>query len=893
MDKKKFLILDGTGYIFRAFYGVPPLTNSDGIPTNAALGFTRMLINILKEQKPGYFAVVFDVKGPTFRHKMYDEYKAHRPPPPPDLIPQFAIIKEIVAAFNIPIFEKTGYEADDIIGTLAREADEKDISTFLLTVDKDMMQLVNEKVKVLDEFKEITYGPEEVKNKFGLYPKSIVDYLALTGDASDNVPGVKGIGPKTAVLLLNQFDTLENLLDNIPLVKGAKKQENLTKHRDDAILSKKLVTIDRYVPVEFDLEKLKPLPPSIGSIKEIFSRLDFSRLLTSLDGVFKEESVPQKSSTYITVSEESVFASLLEKMKKAEFIVIDVETTSKEPTIARLVGVSVCVTAGTAYYIPLGHNTLLSPHPQLELKHVFSALKPILENPNIKKGGQNIKYDMIVLQRYGVDICGLSFDTMAASYLLNPNKRHNLEEIAAENLGHKMISYEDVTGKGKKQVTFDLVPIAKASEYSGEDSEVTFRLSCFFEPLLKKEKLLKRFDEIEIPLIPVLVAMERNGIKVNPSILNDMSEKIKKELTGLEKDIFSLAGEPFNIDSPKQLSHILFDKMGIKPIKKTKTGYSTNVDVLEKLSSQNVFPSKVLEYRVLRKLKSTYTDAIPLLINSKTKRVHTSFNQTVTATGRLSSSNPNLQNIPVRTEMGRNIRKAFEAEEGYVLMSFDYSQVELRVLAHFSEDARLVESFKNNKDVHAITASEIFSLDLEFVTSEMRRKAKVVNFGIIYGMGSYGLSRDLNISMHEAKEYITNYYAAYTGVEKFRDKIISEAESTGWVSTLLGHRRKVPELRAKNKNTRQAGERIAMNTPIQGTAAELIKLAMINIHNKIKGSGVRMLLQIHDELIFEVPEKDLEWAKVEIKKEMENVYPLNVPLVVNMSYGQNWAELKD
>jgi len=882
--------------MFRAFFGIPALSNASGTPTNAVLGFTRMLINLFKKEKPDYIAVAFDVKGPTFRHKIYKEYKAHRPPTPPDLVPQISLIKEVVRVLNIPLFEIQGYEADDIIGTLVREAEEAEINCIVATSDKDMMQLVNDNVLVLDELKKKLYRSEEVKEKLGVYPESVVDYLALVGDASDNVPGVRGIGPKTAVTLLNQFSTLENLLKNIPKVKGAKKQELLEANRDNAILSRTLVTIDRHVPITFDPESLKPTKPDMEAVHELFSRLEFSRLLTLLSEVFDvgecEEANKTQDCEYITVSSLADFETLLKKLESSEFFVMDTETTSKEPVRAELVGISFCLSPEKAYYIPVGHNTLLSPHPQLDFDTVISSLKPILENADIKKGGQNIKYDIIVFKKYGVNVEGISFDTMVASYLLNPTKRHNLNDMALEHLGYKTISYEEVAGKGKQQICFDQVPVQVAAKYSGEDSEVTLHLVELFKPILQKESLLRRFEDVEMPIIPVLADMERYGVKINTPLLAKMSKEIKEEMKILEDKIFIMAGEPFNIASPKQLSYILFEKMGLPAIKKTKTGYSTNIDVLEELALQSGFPSKVLEYRTLKKITSTYVDALPQLVNPRTKRVHTSFNQAVTATGRLSSSNPNLQNIPVRNDIGKRVREAFEADKGKVLLSADYSQIELRVLAHFSKDPRLMNAFKNDEDIHAITASEIFSLDSEFITSEMRRKAKVVNFGIIYGMGAYGLSKDLHISMGEANSYIKSYYKVYAGVEEFREKIIRETEESGWVSTLLGHRRKIPELKSKNRNVHQAGERIAINTPIQGTAAELIKLAMINIHKKFKNSNIKMVLQIHDELIFELPIEDLELAKCEIKKEMEDVYPLNVPLIVNISHGKNWGELK-
>ncbi len=892
---KKLIIVDVNAYIFRAFFGIPYMSSSSGTPTNAVFGFTRMLINLIKTQSEHYIAMAFDAKGPTFRHGIYDKYKANRPPTPPELVSQMAIIRNIVSAFNFPIFEISGYEADDIMGTLSKKAENRGLHSILLTGDKDMMQLVCSKTYMLDEFKDKVYKPEDVKEKSGVYPEQIIDYMALTGDASDNIPGVKGIGPKTAAALIGEFETLENIFDNISSIKGAKKQEKLNACRDDAFLSKKLVTIKRDVPLDVDVTSLKPRSPNLESLREIFAELGFSKFLSDIDEIY-EQTTKKEKTEYITVSTLDALKAVIQELKTAEIVVLDTETTNKEPIKAELVGISLCTSVGKAYYIPIGHNTVQSYNSQLPCSEVLDLLRPVFESESIKKCGQNIKYDMIVLAKNNVFLKGLYFDTMAASYLINPEKqRHNLGDMALDILGQQMISYHDVVGKGKQEVSFDQVPIDRATEYSGEDAEVTFRLAKHFEPILKKKKLLKRFNDIELPLIYVLTKMELEGIKVDCQVMRGMSLEVDRELARLKDVIYAHSGEVFNIDSPKQLSCILFEKLKLPVIKKTKTGYSTNVDVLEKLALHSELPGKVLEYRVLKKLKSTYIDAIPAMVNPKTNRVHTSFNQTVTATGRLSSSNPNLQNIPVRTEMGRRIRKAFVSDAGKSFISADYSQIELRILAHFSKDQKLLEAFKSGEDVHTITASEIFSIDSQFVTPEMRRKAKVVNFGIVYGMGAYGLSQDLKISLSEASSYIKSYYLAYSGVEEFRKKIIEHAEQSGSVSTLLGHTRKIPELQSKNKNTRSLGERLAINTPIQGTAAELIKLAMININEHIlkKSPDIHLLLQIHDELIFELPDSELGWAKEAIKEEMENVFSLDIPLTVNLSSGRNWAELKD
>jgi DNA polymerase-1 len=884
----RLFVIDGNSYIYRAYYAIQHLSTSKGLPTNAVFGFTRMLLKVINQQQPEYLAIAFDHKAPTFRHKQYAEYKAHRPPMPEDLIPQIPYIKQIVKALNIPVLELAGYEADDIIGTLAQKAKAGRMQTVIVTGDKDIFQLLNEHIVVYDELKNTYYDPARVQEKFGVEVDKLTDLFGLVGDSSDNIPGVPGIGLKTAAQLINDFGSLENVLKDIWRVKGQKRQENLRQYADQARLSKALVTIHTKVPLKVELTDLARRAPDSAHLIELFKELE----LFSLIKEFSPKN--QTDAKYHTIFSKQELAELLEKLQSSKGFALDLETTGKDPIRAEIVGISFCADVDTAYYIPLRHSYPGVP-AQLDADYVLDRLNPIIADAGIKKYGQNIKYDAIVLRRAGLKLKGIDFDTMLASYLLNPSKRtHNLQDIALEHLNRKTTSYKELVGSGAKQLGFGQVDIAKATQYSAEDAEVTFALVQELAPKLKQADLEELFHRMEVPLVEVLSQMELWGVRIDADVLQEMSKELDIQLQQLSLTIYHLAGEEFNIDSPKQLGPILFEKLGLPAIKRTKTGYSTDTSVLQDLAMLHELPAKILEYRHLKKLKSTYVDALPLLINPQTGRLHTSFNQTVTATGRLSSSEPNLQNIPIRTELGRRIRQAFVPEPGFKLLAADYSQIELRILAHMSGDEGLRSTFRQGEDIHQRTAAEVFGVGLDKVTADMRRQAKVINFGILYGMSAYGLANDLKVGQREAQVYINQYFERYPGVKEFIDNLIKQAKSNGYVSTLFDRRRYIPELASKNRNIRQFGERTAINSPIQGTAADIIKLAMINIHHRLQRQSLktRMILQVHDELIFEVPEGDIEATQQLVTQEMENAAQLDVPLLVNIKTGDNWAELE-
>jgi DNA polymerase-1 len=883
----RLFIIDGNSYIYRAFYAIPHLSNSKGLATNAVYGFTRMLLKIMNQQQPEYLAIAFDHKAPTFRHKQYAEYKAHRPPMPPELIPQIPYIKQVVAAFNIPVLELEGYEADDIIGSLAKAAKTTGVQTVIVTGDKDIFQLLDDNILIYDELKDIWYDADRVREKFGVGVEQLTDVFGLAGDTSDNVPGVPGIGIKTAAQLIAEFGSLENLLENTRRVKGQRRQESLQRYADQARLSKSLVTIYTQVPLDIKLTDLVCRQPDSARLIKLFKELEFYSLLKE----FSPQN--QTEAKYHTVLTAEQFKELLEKLGSASAFAVDLETSGKDPLQAQIVGISLCLGAEAAYYIPLRHSYPGVP-PQLEAEHVLGSLGSILGDAAIKKYGQNIKYDAEVLQRAGIKLSGIGFDTMLASYLLNPSKRtHNLQDIALEHLNRKTTSYKELVGTGAKQLNFAQVDIASATQYSAEDAEVTFALVQVLAPKLKQADLERLFYEIEMPLVEVLVQMELCGVRLDSAILSEMSKDLDIQLEQLKEQIYRLAGEKFNIDSPKQLGPILFDKLGLPAIKRTKTGYSTDTGVLQDLALLHELPARLLDYRHLKKLKTTYVDALPLLVNPQTGRLHTSFNQTVTATGRLSSSEPNLQNIPIRTELGRRIRRAFIPDAGCSLLAADYSQIELRILAHLSGDEGLKTAFLQGEDIHRRTAAEVFGVTPDKVTAQMRRQAKVINFGIIYGMSAYGLAKDLGVGQREAQVYINQYFGRYPKVKELINRLVDQAKTCGYVSTLFNRRRYIPELASSNRNIRQFGERTAINSPIQGSAADIIKLAMINIHRRLQqqASKAKMLLQVHDELIFEVPNEELEAVSQLVTQEMGNVTQLDVPLVVNTKTGANWAEL--
>lgn len=882
-------LIDGSAYIYRAYHAVRGLSNSSGLPTNATFGFTRMLIKLMKDRSPGYVAMFFDAKGPTFRHERYTEYKANRPPMPDDLVQQLSWIHKVTEAFNIPVFEMQGYEADDLIGTLAHRAEKNGFRVVMVTGDKDFMQLVTDLCTIWDPMKEKVLDPAAIREAFGLEPRQMIEVMGFSGDTADNIPGVPGIGQKTAVKLIRAFGSMDGVYEGIETITAKKQKEKLVQYKEQALLSRELVTIDRHAPVEFEPDRLKARDPDDQALTRLFAELEFRQLQQE----YATCGQPVERH-YGAVMDADGLDELVRRLEEAKRFALDTETTSLDPMQARLVGLSFCLTPGEAWYIPVGHNYLGAPE-QLSLDRVLDRLGPVLANPKIEKVGQNIKYDWTVLRRHGVELAGVTFDTMVASYLLSPGKRaHGLDQIALDYLGHKTISYAEVAGKGKAAVTFDQVILEKAIPYACEDADITLAACDLFRPLLKENGLADLMKQVEMPLLPVLLEMEMAGVCVDREKLYELSRSFAGQLDILEKQIHGIAGEAFNINSSQQLGRILFEKLSLPVQKKTKkkTGYSTDVEVLTTLARTHELPALVLRHRTLAKLKSTYADALLDLIHPETGRIHTSFNQTVAATGRLSSSDPNLQNIPIRTEEGREIRRAFVPKKGWQFLSADYSQIELRILAHCSDDPIFIQAFKDDEDIHARTAAEVFQVFPQMINDDLRRQAKAINFGIIYGMSAFGLARELDISNKMAQTYIDHYFARYQGVKAFIDKTIETARETHRTSTLLGRIRQLPDIASTNRNVRQFAERTAVNTPIQGTAADLIKLAMINVARELgkKRMKTAMLLSVHDEMIFEVPPDELDDAKALVREEMENVWDLAVPLKVNMACGQNWAE---
>jgi DNA polymerase-1 len=848
-----------------------------------------MLIKLIEDRSPEYVAMFFDAKGPTFRHEIYPDYKANRPPMPEDLSVQVPYIKEITNGFNIPVMEIQGFEADDLIGTFRGRAEAAGFSVVMVTGDKDFVQLVTDTAIIWDPMKEKIVDLKGVRKSFGVEPKQMIDVMALSGDSSDNIPGVPGIGPKTALSLIQTYGNIEHLYEQIDTITKKKQHENLVRYREQAFLSKKLVKIDTDAPVPFNPENLKCEPPDNNRLSGLFKTLEFRQL---------QQAFPQETDlsnkNYCPIFDLPALSDLLVRLEATEIFAVDTETTSKNPMKARIVGLSFSIKSHEAFYIPCAHNYPDAP-AQLELKEVLKQLKPVLENPEIKKVGQNIKYDWMVLKRHGINLAGVIFDTMLASYLINPSKRaHNLDQIALDFLDHKTITYEEISGKGKKNMSFAEISIEKAAPYACEDADVTLAAYHVLMPKIKASDLMGLFENVEMPLVPVLMKMEITGICVDRDKLQDLSKSFEHQLELLEKMIYSISGEEFNIKSTQQLGKILFEKLKLPVQKKTKkkTGYSTDVKVLTSLADKHELPELILKHRTLAKLKSTYTDALLDLVHPETGRIHTSYNQTVTATGRLSSSDPNLQNIPIRTEDGIEIRRAFVPRKGWTLVSADYSQIELRILAHYADDEILIQAFKGDEDIHTRTATEVFQVFPSFITPELRRQAKVINFGIVYGMSPYGLSKELGISRKMAKTYIDNYFSRYKGVKRFIDQTIEDARKTQRTSTLLGRIRLLPDINSPNKTIREFAERTAINTPVQGTAADLIKLAMIHVDAAFGEKGLKsaMLLSVHDEIVFEVPSEELEPVKNLVKKTMEGIWDLKVPLKVNVVSGSNWAE---
>jgi len=894
-DRPRFCLVDGTAFAHRSFHAIRRLTDPEGRPTNAVLGFTKTLLKVLREQKPDYVAVVFDTHAPTFRHEMYEEYKATRKKTPEDLVVQMPVIREVVDALGIAVVEKDGYEADDIIGTLARRAENAGMDAVIIGADKDLLQLVSPHVSVYDpQGKSPPWTEHNIHERFELGPEKVVDVMALRGDSSDNVPGVPGIGEKGAKELISKYGSLEQVYENLTDIKG-KRYQMLRDHRESAFLSKKLVSIDTHVPLDLDLETCKFTKIDPARVVPVFKRLNFQSLLKEFMQSTHDEKVD-----YRVIQEMSELERLIEELRAARSFALDLETTSQRPMQADMVGISVSWQPGTAFYVPVGHTkdalqgTDGKQYSQLPRDAVISKLRPLLEDESLKKTGQNIKYDMVVLATHGVRFRGVEFDTMIASYLIDPTGgKHNLDDLALRYLDHKMIPISDLIGTGAKATTMDHVPVDRAAHYACEDADMTWRLRRLFEPMLAERNVAQLFADVEIPLISVLADMELAGVKIDLRVFGQISSKLNSQLEQAAEKVYEIAGERFNINSSKQLQNILFDKLGLPRLRKTKTGYSTDVGVLEQLSNEHPLPEMLLEYRTLEKLRNTYVKSLPKLINKKTGRIHTSFNQAVTATGRLSSSDPNLQNIPVRTELGREVRRGFvPRSDDMRFVSADYSQIELRLLAHLSGDENLTKAFKQGEDIHAATAARIFGTPSDQVTPEMRRRAKVVNFGLIYGMGPLRLAREFGISMDEAKQFMENYFTIYPGIKEYIRNTIAQAEEMGYVSTILNRRRYMPELRTATGQDRQYAERAAINAPIQGSAADLIKIAMNRLHAFLTGNGMaaRLVLQVHDELLLEAPLDEVGTVKKQTVSIMENVYPLNVPLKVDIGVGRNWLE---
>jgi len=885
-NRKKFILVDGHGLLYRAFYALPQLTTTYGQIVNAVYGFTMILIRLLEENNPEYMVITFDTPIPTFRHKEFKEYKAHRKKMPDELISQIPLIREIINNYNIATCSKDGYEADDVIGTLARDAEKRNCNTIIVTADKDAFQLVSPHTKVMITIKGVTevkiYDEEGVKKKFGVCPEKIVDILALKGDVSDNIPGVPGIGEKTAVDLIKEFGNLENILNNTDKISKKSLREQIKKYEKQIKMSKKLVTIVREVPIKYDFDSFKVKLPNYDELWKIFKKYEFKNLLKKIVPQINHEKIKLK---FNLIDTEEKLERLTNKIIEKKYFSFYFITSSDSAISANILGIALSLKDGINYYIPLFPLNLIENTKCLSSEFVFSKLRPCFENKGISKICHNLKFSFVLLRMRKVEIEGNNFDTMIAAYLLNPSREnYNLKDLFWEYLNY----FKNEDKENKKNKIPDINTIDAC-----ENAQDILKLKDILEKKMEEKILYSLFKKIEMPLVKTLGEMEIYGIKINIDFLNELSQQLDTRLRDLKNTIYSLSGTEFNINSPKQLSVILFERLKLPVIKKTKTGYSTNADVLNTLASQHKVVSFILEYRELIKLKNTYIDKLPFLVNSKTRRIHTSFHQTVTSTGRLSSSEPNLQNIPIRTEMGKEIRKAFIAEEGFVLLSADYSQIELRILAHLSQDENLLYAFKNNEDIHAHTASGIFNLDQNIISKQMRRMAKIINFGIIYGMGSYGLARNLGTGRDEAEKYINNYFYRYKGVKKYIEREKEEARKRGYVLTILNRRRYLEGINSKDKNIREFNERNAINAPIQGSAADLIKLAMIKIDDLFKKGRFksRLLLQIHDELIFEVYTPELERANAIIKDIMEHSLKFSVPIKVNLTRGNNWAEL--
>ncbi|WP_110015655.1 DNA polymerase I [Pantoea sp. AG702] len=917
------ILVDGSSYLYRAYHAFPPLTNSAGEPTGAMYGVLNMLKSLLVQYSPTHVAVVFDAKGKTFRDELFEHYKSHRPPMPDDLRSQTEPLHEMVRAMGLPLLAVSGVEADDVIGTLALEAEKKGHAVLISTGDKDMAQLVTPGITLINTMTNTILGPEEVEQKYGVPPSLIIDFLAMMGDSSDNIPGVPGVGEKTAQALLQGLGGMQSIYDNLDKVadlsfRGAKTMAaKLEQNRDVAFLSYQLATIKTDVELDQPCEALTVSEPDVNALQALFSRFEFKRWLTDLQEgkwlqgtksnrqaqqVLTDEPVASVEATsllsadgYITILDQQTLDAWVEKLKNSEVFAFDLETDGLDTLTANIVGLSFAVAPGEAAYLPVAHDYLDAPE-QLDRDAVLAQLKPLLEDPDASKVGQNLKYDRGVLKNYDIELAGIKYDTMLESYILNSVVgKHDMDSLSARWLNHKTITFEEIAGKGKNQLTFNQIALEQAAHYAAEDADVTLQLHLKMWPELEKEAGPKKvFEQIEMPLLKVISRVERNGVLIDQAILAQHSKELTSRLAELELKAHELAGEPFNLSSTKQLQVILFEKQGIKPTKKTPGGApSTSEEVLAELALDYPLPKVILEHRGLSKLKSTYTDKLPLMINPVSGRVHTSYHQAVTATGRLSSTDPNLQNIPVRNDEGRRIRQAFVAGKGNRIVAADYSQIELRIMAHLSQDKGLLDAFSQGEDIHRATASEVFGVPLSKVTGEQRRSAKAINFGLIYGMSAFGLSRQLNIGAGEAKKYMDLYFERYPGVLRYMENTRQLAASNGYVETLDGRRLWLPDIKSSNAIRRKAAERAAINAPMQGTAADIIKRAMIAVDDwlqKQTDDAVRMIMQVHDELVFEIKAEAVDEASKQIRALMEGSMALDVPLLVEVGVGDNWDQ---
>ncbi|MGD8689200.1 MAG: DNA polymerase I [Gammaproteobacteria bacterium] len=897
MSNKPFILVDGSSYLYRAFYALPPLTNSAGEPTGAVYGVLNMLKKLLRDYEPEHMAVVFDARGKTFRDELFEQYKAHRPPMPEDMAAQIEPLHAAVRALGLPLLQVSGVEADDVIGTLASHAARAGLDTLISTGDKDMAQLVNGHVTLVNTMTGTVLDREGVKKKFAVTPEQIIDYLALVGDSSDNIPGVPKVGPKTAAKWLAEYGSLDEIIKHADQIKG-KVGESLREHLDNLELSRKLATIRCDLDLERKPEDLTPAAPDVESLRELYTRLEFRRWLDELlagDAGGPAPATPDQAEIeYETVLEQADFDRWVKALEQADLFAFDTETTSLDYMQAEIVGVSFAVEPGRAAYVPVAHRYPGAPE-QLDREAVLARLKPLLEDPRRAKVGHHLKYDAHVLANHGIRLAGIRHDTMLESYVLDSTAtRHDLDSVALKYLGHRTIHYEEVAGKGARQLRFDEVGLEEAGPYAAEDAEVCLRLHATLWPQLEAEEGLRYvYQGLEIPLVPVLTRMEHRGVMIDTDRLAAQSRELAGRMHELEGKAHELAGGPFNIGSPKQLQEILFQRLELPVIRKTPKGQpSTAEDVLQELADDYELPRVILDYRSLSKLKSTYTDKLPLQVDSKSGRVHTSYHQAVAATGRLSSSDPNLQNIPIRTPEGRRIRQAFIAPEGCALLAADYSQIELRIMAHLSGDEGLLRAFAEDADIHRATAAEVFEVAPEAVTTDQRRSAKAINFGLIYGMSAFGLARQLGIERGAAQDYVDRYFARYPGVREFMDRTRELAREKGYVETLFGRRLYVPEINSRNGQRRQYAERTAINAPMQGTAADIIKRAMIAVDDWLEtdAADAFMVMQVHDELVFEVARGELEAVRERITALMEGAAQLDVPLKVETGVGANWDE---